>query len=89
MIKDKCPICKKEMDNYRDMLDGHILMEESDVCLEGHYSYEYLQGVTQIRVGGISLWYNYMTPLGKITKIHNMIDRLVERYKKQHPLEAV
>jgi hypothetical protein len=89
MIKEKCPICKKEMDCYKDIMDGHILMEESEVCLEGHYSYEYLQGVTQIRVGEISLWYNYLTPIQEIPRIHILADRLVIRYKRQHPLEAV
>lgn len=89
MFKNPCPICGKDMDCYRDKLDGHILMEESNVCFEGHYAYEFLTGVYSVRVGELTLTWNYNTPFKEIERYGRAIDKLVERYKRQHPLQMM
>ena len=78
-----CPICGMEMKTYSYIVEGYILMEGSERCPSGHYDYEYVTGVTNIRVGGITLWYNYLTHSEKVLKVNNVIGRLIERYKRQ------
>ena len=46
-MKIECPICKAESPEiYRDMLDGHILMEYMVECPTQHWGKEFVTGYT-------------------------------------------
>ena len=81
MIGDDCPVCGKEMTHYSDSLDGWLLLEESDVCPSGHYSYSYNTGVYVVTVGRKQIYWNYRTPFYEVQRIHQLLDRMAERYK--------
>ena len=82
-MKSACPICKNEMTVSEDYLDGHILMESTKSCPQGHYSFEYITGVTTIQVGGFAMSYSYLSPDQEVARAHDIVDKLVERYKRQ------
>jgi hypothetical protein len=81
MIGEKCPICGKEMEHYSDSLDGWMLLEESDDCPSGHYSYSYNTGVYVVTVGHKQIYWNYRTPFDRERRIHKLLARMTERYK--------
>jgi len=58
--KPKCPLCGKEMETWRDTLDGGCLLEEGERCSDGHYSESYNTGTTEFLVMG-RLWAYYHT----------------------------
>lgn len=81
-INNKCPICNEEMKKYVDILDGHILMEESLTCNSGHYSHEYVHGNTSIQVGSAVIIYGYETPFSELEVIQKALNLLIEEYKR-------
>lgn len=76
-----CPVCGIPMRYYDDVLDGHCLIEESENCETGHYSYHYITGVTEVMVGNKYLVWNRHTPFVETERINKIIDRMIEKYK--------
>lgn len=74
---DTCPICGAVMTEYSDVLDGWCTMEESSVCLNGCYSYEYLTGRTTIIVSGKSFTFNFRTPVKEVEQIQKQINDVI------------
>lgn len=57
----KCPVCKSEMldpDEY--IMDGHILLESSSACPEGHYFTNYVTGNTEEKIGSYIFYSCYL-----------------------------
>lgn len=44
---------------YRDTQDGGVLLEDSQDCPTGHYSYMYAYGNTQIDIGGYTFEHHW------------------------------
>lgn len=81
-MKRKCPICGKEMEEWRDVLDGWCLMEEYFGCPDKCYVNYYYTGVTEVTVGNKTLIWNHRTPFERVERIQKIIDRLIDRIKE-------
>lgn len=82
-----CPICREPMICHRDTMDGHTLLEESQLCPRNHYYWEYAYGYTKIYVEGFNEWgYSYNTPRDEVARIEREIDQAVAELKEQFPI---
>ena len=77
----KCPICKKEMKEWHDTLDGWCVMEDGHSCPSGHYMYMYATGTTEIVIGNKSFGYYYTASKNKIRFIEWIANLYLYFYK--------